>query len=110
MVKEESVYGRELSLMFRDLRSLAVSNGAFFRGAPIGTVNERLRSAFSQLLDHLDHGVVRGVNVLLGVAAQFDFDSEHPGNGYRSMVTVIDRCCRRILSIARLTSAISFRV
>lgn len=96
----DDVHRRQLSRLFMEVRSLAICNRTYFKNAP-GTTNERFYGAFSQLLDHLDNGLVLGVNTLLTVAPQFDFDKSQPGNGYRSMITVIQKCCLRIMTLAR---------
>jgi hormone-sensitive lipase len=96
----DDVHRRQLSRLFMEVRSLAICNRTYFKNAP-GTANERFYGAFSQLLDHLDNGLVLGVNTLLSVAHQFDFDKSQPGNGYRSMITVIQKCCLRIMTLAR---------
>lgn len=96
----DDVHRRQLSRLFMEVRSLAICNRMYFKSAP-GTANERFYGAFSQLLDHLDNGLVLGVNTLLSVAPQFDFDKSQPGNGYRSMITVIQKCCLRIMTLAR---------
>jgi len=96
----EDIYRRNIGLLFDELRSLALCNIEYFDGAN-GPANERLYSAFCQLFEHLEQGVESGVEYLLRAAALFDYDQVQPGNGYRSMVTIVHKCCLRICTLAR---------
>ena len=60
--------------------------------------------SFKSLLEHIDHGIEPGVEYILSVARLYDFDPSTPGNGYRSLVRVVERCCSRLLSLTRYLS------
>jgi hormone-sensitive lipase len=95
----DELYRRDLSQLIRILRSQAVGNAEYFKGAA-GSANERLHASFGQLWNHLD-GVETAVELLLKAAPMFDFSPSQPGNGYRSMVTVVHRCLLRIMTLSR---------
>ena len=99
---EDDVYRREFGALLRLLRSHAVENTQYFGGRALsGTAGERLSTSCRQLVGHLDGGVVSGVDALLQVAPMFDYSRLQPGSGYRSMVTVVHKCCLHLLTLVR---------
>jgi len=96
---EDDMYRRELSTLLRLLRSYAVENAEYFGGGLMA--GERLYTSCRQLIDHLDGGVVSGMYALLKAAPMFDYSQLQPGNGYRSMVTVVHKCCLHLLTLVR---------
>jgi len=102
MDNEDDIRRRELATLFRLLRSYAVENAEYFSvGASTGSWSDRLYSSCRQLVDHLDGGVVSGVDALLQTAPMFDYSRLQPGSGYRSMVTVVYKCCLHLLTLVR---------
>ena len=99
-VEEDDRYRRELQLLFKNLRSQAISNIEYFKDGK-STSDERFLSAFTRLYEHLDKGMEPGVEYFLGLAHMFDFDYRTPANGYRSMISIIDKCCSHIVTITR---------
>ena len=91
---------RELMILFKNLRAQAISNMEYYQ-SETGANNERFQSSFRRLYEHLDRGVEPGIEYLLQIANQFDFDPSIPANGYRSMIQTIHKCCIKILGLAR---------
>ena len=92
----------DLSSLLRLLRSCAVENAEYFSsGAAAGSAWERLYTSCSQMIGHLDGGVVTGVYALLQASPLFDYSRQQPGNGYRSFVTVVHKCCLHLLTLVR---------
>jgi len=93
---------REISTLLRLLRSCAVENAEYFSGVAVaGSALERLYTACSRMIDHVDGGVLGGVYALLQAAPLFDYSRQQPGNGYRSFVTVVHKCCLHLLTLVR---------
>ncbi len=99
-IEEDEKYRRELQLLFKKLRAQAISNIEYFQDGK-STSDERFFSAFTRLYEHLDKGMEPGVEYFLGIAHMFDFDYRTPANGYRSMVSIIEKCCSHILTVTR---------
>lgn len=92
----------ELSTLLRLLRSCAVENAEYFSSYAVATSAwERLYTSCSCMIDHLDGGVVAGVHALLQAAPMFDYSHQQPGNGYRSFVMVVHKCCLHLLTLVR---------
>ena len=99
---EDNVYRREFATLLRLLRSQAVENAQYFGGCAVsGNSIERLYASCRQLIGHLDGGVVSAVDALLQAAPMFDYSRLQPGSGYRSMVTVVHKCCLHLLTLVR---------
>ncbi|KAK2167375.1 hypothetical protein NP493_1276g00019 [Ridgeia piscesae] len=93
-------YRRQLSLLFKELRSQALCNSDYFQ-ADSGPVHERFHRSFRQLYDHLDHGLESSVNQLLRTAHNYDVSPLIPANGYRSMIKVVHKCCCHLVQLTR---------
>jgi len=99
---QDDVYRREMATLLRQLRSYAVENAEYFSGdAVAGSSRERMYTSCAQLIDHLDGGVMSGVDCLLQSAPMFDYSRLQPGSGYRSMVKVVQKCCLHLLTLVR---------
>jgi len=99
---DDDVYRREVAALFRLLRSYAVENAEYFFGvSAVGSYRERVYTSCSRLIDHLDGGLISGVDALLLAAPLFDYSRLQPGSGYRSMVMVVHKCCLHLLTLVR---------
>ena len=99
-IEADEKYRRELFSLFKNLRAQAVSNIEHFKEGK-ATHHERFQSIFTQLYDHLDNGIEPGVDYFLRIVHLYDFDAYTPGNGYRSFVKIIHKCCLHTLQITR---------
>jgi len=97
---KDEAYRRELSVLFRNLRSYAASGRTYYQDSP-DLNSQRFYRAYTALHDHVDRGIEPGTEYLLNVAHLYDLDSSVPGNGYRSFVTVIHRCAKRLFVLTR---------
>ena len=99
-IQKDESYRRELMVLFKDLRSLAISGMEFFQEEK-GQNNERFHSAFNNLYEHLERGIEPAVDYLTRIAHVYDYDADHPGNGYRSIVKVVYKCALHIRKLCR---------
>ena len=99
-VESDEKYRRELQLLFKKLRAQAISNIEYFQEGKSAS-DERFFSSFTKLYEHIEKGLEPGVEYFLGIAHMFDFDYRTPANGYRSIISIIDKCCSHILTITR---------
>ena len=99
-IEKDESYRRELTLLFKDLRSLAISNAEYYQDLS-GPHNEKLFASFNLLYEHLDVGIEPSVDQLIRLSHLYDIDSSTPANGYRSMVKVTHRCCAHLLQLSR---------
>ncbi|XP_055700252.1 hormone-sensitive lipase isoform X2 [Phlebotomus papatasi] len=97
--------------MFDALKDLCVNNVNFFRRDDSAT-GVRLHGAFLALVDHIEKARPL-VDQISDFAHEYDFDSETPGNGYRSFIKVIDCCIMHSIKLCRAVlesrSSILFR-
>ncbi|XP_014668106.1 PREDICTED: hormone-sensitive lipase-like [Priapulus caudatus] len=87
------------SVLFKTVRSLALSNMEYYQD-DMSSYKDRLYTAFSNMHDHLEK-VEPYMEILQAIGAKYDFDATTPGNGYRSIVQVIDACVLKLLRISR---------
>lgn len=99
-MEKDEAYRRELMILFKDLRSMAVSGMEYFRELK-GPNNEKFHSSFNDLYEHLERGIEPAVDYLTRVAHTYDYDAATPGNGYRSIVDVVHKCALHILQLCR---------
>ena len=99
-IESDEKYRRELQLLFKKLRAQAISNIEYFQDGKSAS-DERFFSSFTRLYEHIEKGLEPGVEYFLGIAHMFDFDYKTPANGYRSIISIVDKCCSHILTITR---------
>ena len=100
-IEHNELYRRELFALIRELRSHATS-GLQFYGDSSDANGRRFYGAFVSLYDHVGRcGIEPSLEYILSVAHLYDLDPSVPGNGYRSVVTVVERCCRKLLMLVR---------
>lgn len=102
-IEKDESYRRELTLLFKDLRSLAISNAEYYQDIS-GPHYEKLFASFNLLYEHLDVGIEPSVDQLIRLSHLYDLDPSTPANGYRSMVKVVHRCCIHLLQLSRYIS------
>ncbi|XP_074652291.1 hormone-sensitive lipase-like [Tubulanus polymorphus] len=94
---------REIILLFKTLRSLAIRNMEYFQDCS-DSYRQRFHATFCLLYEHLELGVEELVIMLFEVAPKCDFGAIR-ANGYRSLILVIRKCCLIILRLAKYVSA-----
>ncbi|XP_046431471.1 hormone-sensitive lipase isoform X1 [Neodiprion fabricii] len=81
------------------LRELCKANAEYF-ATDHSEAGFRLNAALSAMLDHLEQ--VRPLyREISKIAPLFDFDSETPGNGYRSFLSIVDKCILHSVYVCR---------
>lgn len=86
--------------LFKDLRSLATSNIEYFRSGTSST-HARLHASFCLLHEHIDRGIQPTVELIAPRLAEYDLSPDVQANGFRSIITVIHKCCLHILQLVR---------
>lgn len=98
---DDSRQRTKLTALFSELRHHACAGMKYFNDSD-GPTNRCFYSSYQQLLGHLVGGIESGVDTLLGIAARFDYDPVVVrGNGYRSIIAAIERCCEKILELCK---------
>lgn len=98
--KIDEDYRKALLLLFKSLRLLATSNAEFYKSQK-GVNEERFHTSSRTLCEHLDQGVIPGVDYISQVAYMFDFSPDLRANGYRSILQVIHKCCLHLYQLCR---------
>ena len=99
-LENDESYRRNLLLLFKTLRSQALSNREYFKDSK-NPNDQRFTQTFTRLYDHLDVGIEPSVDELLKVVHRYDCDPKTPANGYRSFIKIIHKCCLHILQLSR---------
>lgn len=81
------------------LRELCRSNAEYF-STDHSETSFRLNGALLAMLDHLEQ--IRPLyREIWKIAPLFDLDSQTPGNGYRSFLSVVDKCVLHSVCVCR---------
>ncbi|ESO01835.1 hypothetical protein HELRODRAFT_161006 [Helobdella robusta] len=102
MNKEEidKKYIRELDVLLKEIKSFSIVIFEHFKTySDANSIRFVKSSAF--LLEHIDQGLLPYLDGFLIAAGQFDFSSQHPANGYRSVVGLIEKCSLHLLILTR---------
>ena len=99
-IAADESYRRQLSTLFRELRSQALCNSDYFQ-ADGRLIHGRFHRSFRQLYEHLDHGLESSVDQLLRAAHKYDVSPLTPANGYRSVISVVHKCCLHLIQLTR---------
>lgn len=99
--ESEDSYRRDIISLIREIKFNSVSGIEYYRHKQTDANGRRFFEAFSRVHEHTNPGIEPSVEYLLSVAYLYDFDHSVPGNGYRSILTVIQKCCIRLVSLIR---------
>lgn len=86
--------------MYHVLKDLCINNAQFFQEDESES-GQRLSAGFLAVVDQVVM-ITPLVDEVRKVASQFDFDEDTPGNGYRSLVSVVDMCVQHGVKLSRL--------
>lgn len=100
----DASYRREIVSFIREIKCKSASGIEYFRHKQTDANGKRFFEAFARLHEHTNPGIEPSVEYLLDVAYLYDLDPSVPGNGYRSILTVIQKCCIRIVALIRYIS------
>ncbi|PAA64049.1 hypothetical protein BOX15_Mlig010708g1, partial [Macrostomum lignano] len=81
-----------------ELTECATDNLQYYE-AQSGDTELKFASQFSKLIDLIDGNIRPLSESLFGMARRYDFAGMR-ANGYRSLLFVTERCCRRLLNVA----------
>lgn len=99
--ERDASYRSEIVSLIQEIKFNSVSGIEYFRRKQNDANGGRFFEAFSRLHEHTNPGIEPSVEYLLSVAYLYDLDPSVPGNGYRSILTVIEKCCIRLVTLIR---------
>ena len=90
---------KSLPLVLAHLRRLLNDNTEYFHRYVAKDVYKRFYNGFNSMLENVDP--VRELALALALkAAHFDYSSEVKGNGYRSLLRLLEHCVRSVTEIS----------
>ena len=96
-------YFKSIEATIKEIKSYANSNFEYYK-CYSDNLSLRFVQSCSFLLDYINDGLLEEIGFILTVGRSHDFSENCPGNGFRSLVKVIHRCCYRVLSLVRYIS------
>ena len=99
-IKKDEQYVKEFISLTKSLKKQASVHIEYYQEKS-GDNNERFYNSFIRLYDHLEYGVESGVSELMKFAHTYDFNEDVPANGYRSIISVIHKCCLHLKQLTR---------
>ena len=99
-IKKDEQYVKEFISLTKSLKKQASVHIEYYQEKS-GDNNERFYNSFLRLYDHLEYGVESGVSELMKFAHTYDFNEDVPANGYRSIISVIHKCCLHLKQLTR---------
>lgn len=95
--------GRFFTSLIRELKSLAISNIEYFKDGKLSH-HAKFHVAFCMLFEYLDLGIEPCYREISQRAHEYDVSPTEKGNGYRSLLRVVQKCCLHLLQISRHVS------
>ena len=97
--------GRLFFGLSRDLKSIALSNIQYFQNGK-QSHHAKFHVTFRLLYEYLDIGIEPTYKELAKLVSEYDFSPEVKGNGYRSLLRVVQKCCLHLLQLCRYISSV----
>ncbi|KAK3798516.1 hypothetical protein RRG08_063525 [Elysia crispata] len=97
--------GRFFFALSRDLKSIALSNIQYFQSGK-QSHHAKFHVTFRLLYEYLDIGIEPTYSELAKLVGEYDFSPEIKGNGYRSLLRVVQKCCLHLLQLCRYISSV----
>ncbi|GFR88337.1 hormone-sensitive lipase [Elysia marginata] len=97
--------GRFFFALSRDLKSIALSNIQYFQSGK-QSHHAKFHVTFRLLYEYLDIGIEPTYRELAKLVGEYDFSPEIKGNGYRSLLRVVQKCCLHLLQLSRYISSV----
>ncbi|KAK6173809.1 hypothetical protein SNE40_017204 [Patella caerulea] len=96
----EEQSSRILINLIKDLQSLCMTNMEYFQS---GTQSHhaKFHVAFCLLFEYLDLGIEPSVMALIPRLSEYDVSPQTKGNGYRSLLRVVQKCCLHLIQLSR---------
>lgn len=98
---------RLFSLLAREIKSLALNNIQYFQNGK-QSYHAKFHVAFSLLREYMDVGIEPSYLELckhLLNNNKYDFSDDVKGNGYRSLLKVVSKCCVHLLHLCKYISS-----
>ena len=92
--------GRFFTSLVRELKSIAISNIEYFKNGKLSH-HAQFHVAFCMLFEYLDIGIEPSFREISLRVHEFDASTEEKGNGYRSLLRIVQKCCLHLLQISR---------
>ncbi|RUS86042.1 hypothetical protein EGW08_006196, partial [Elysia chlorotica] len=97
--------GRFFFALSKDLKSIALSNIQFFKSGKQSN-HAKFHVLFRLLYEYLDIGIEPTYAELSKLVSEYDYSPEIKGNGYRSLLRVVQKCCLHLLQLCRYISTV----
>ncbi|KAL8612264.1 hypothetical protein ACOMHN_038176 [Nucella lapillus] len=95
--------GRFFVSIVRELKSLAITNIEYFKDGK-HSHHAKFHVAFCMLFEYLDLGIEPCFREISLRVHEFDASPTEKGNGYRSLLRIVQKCCLHLLQISRHVS------
>lgn len=95
--------GSFFTSLLRELKFLALSNIEYFKDGK-HSHHAKFHAAFCLMLEYLDRGIEPCFREISQRAHEFDASQIEKGNGYRSLLRIVQKCCLHLLQISRYIS------
>jgi hormone-sensitive lipase len=92
--------GRFFSNLVRELKSIAISNIEYFKDGKLSH-HAKFHVAFCMLFEYLDLGIEPYYREIYQRVSEYDASPDEKGNGYRSQLRIVQKCCLTLLQISR---------
>ncbi|XP_059176328.1 uncharacterized protein LOC131956011 isoform X2 [Physella acuta] len=98
---------RLFSLLAREIKSLALNNIQYFQNGK-QSYHAKFHVAFSLLREYMDVGIEPSYLELCKHLHnnKYDFSDDVKGNGYRSLLKVVSKCCVHLLHLCKYISSV----
>lgn len=85
--------------LFRHLKRILVDNVDYFKQYTSKAVYRKLYSGFKRMLTTIDD-MEESATLLAKTAPLYDYSSEVKGNGYRSLIKLVEECIRSVTELS----------
>lgn len=88
-----------LPLLFRHLKRILANNTEYFEQYVSKAVYKKLHDSFNLMLSSID-SLEEGAILLAKTAPLFDYSTDIKGNGYRSLLRLVEHCLRSVTELS----------
>ena len=104
-VQGEDNPGRFFSSLAREIKSIALSNVQYFESGK-QSHHAKFHVCFKLLYEYIDVGIEPSYRELAKHLHRYDFSPTVKGNGYRSLLRIVQKCCLHLLQLTRYISSV----
>ena len=84
----------------KELKTLALTNVQYFESGK-QSYHAKFHISFKLLYEYVDVGIEPSYRELSKHLHLYDFSPSIKGNGYRSLLRIVDKCCLHLLQLSR---------